>query len=140
MGTDAMEILDGINSVMSEAGVLVLLDIGSAILSAETALGFLDDAQRQKVRLCGAPFVEGAVAAGVLATLGASLDQVSREAQKALRHKAEHLDASAEDRDDSQRDETISSDTVFRHERRGAKSSWAARPAGRRIYSLVRQI
>ena len=113
LGTDAVEILDGINSVMSEAGVLVLLDIGSAILSAETALGFLDDAQRQKVRLCGAPFVEGAVAAGVLATLGASLDQVSREAQKALRHKAEHLHASAEDRDDSQRDETISSDPFF---------------------------
>ena len=39
LGTDATEILDGINSVMSEEGVLVLLDIGSAILSAETALG-----------------------------------------------------------------------------------------------------
>ena len=113
LGTDATEILDGINSVMSEEGVLVLLDIGSAILSAETALGFLDEPQQRKVRLCGAPFVEGAVAAGVLAALGASLDEVSREAQKALRRKAEHLNASAEDRDALQTDETISGSEPF---------------------------
>ena len=95
---------------MSEEGVLVLLDIGSAILSAETALEFLDEPQRQKVRLCGAPLVEGAVAGGVLAALGASLDEVSREAQKALRRKTEHLDGSAEDHDDSPAEETISDD------------------------------
>ncbi|HEY5778748.1 MAG TPA: dihydroxyacetone kinase phosphoryl donor subunit DhaM, partial [Terrimicrobiaceae bacterium] len=64
LGTDATEILEGINAVMGEEGVLVLLDIGSAILSAETAVEFLDEAERMKVRLCGAPFVEGAVAAG----------------------------------------------------------------------------
>jgi multiphosphoryl transfer protein len=105
LGTDATEILDGINSVMSEEGVLVLLDIGSAILSAETALEFLDEAQRRKVRLCGAPLVEGAVAGGVRAALGASLDEVSREAEKALRHKAEHFNAS--DRVDAQAEEAI---------------------------------
>jgi len=43
LGTDATDILDGINEVMTDDGVLVLMDIGSAILSAETALGFLDD-------------------------------------------------------------------------------------------------
>jgi phosphoenolpyruvate-protein phosphotransferase/dihydroxyacetone kinase phosphotransfer subunit len=111
LGTDATEILNGINSVMSDEGVLVLLDIGSAILSAETALEFLDEPQRRKVRLCGAPLVEGAIAAGVLAALGASLDEVRREAQKALRRKTEHLDASAEDHHDSQAEETISGDS-----------------------------
>jgi multiphosphoryl transfer protein len=108
LGTDATEILTSIDSVMGEEGVLVLLDIGSAILSAETALELLDEPQRRKVRLCGAPLVEGAVAAGVLAALGGSLDEVNREAQKALRRKAEHLDASAEDREDSHAKETIS--------------------------------
>jgi len=102
LGTDATEILEGINAVMSEEGVLILLDIGSAILSAETALGFLDEAQRAKVRCSGAPFVEGAVAAGVLATLGSSLEEVSREAEKALRHKTEHLDATSSDSMDAQ--------------------------------------
>jgi multiphosphoryl transfer protein len=108
LGTDATEILDCINSVMSEEGVLVLLDIGSAILSAEAAVQFLDERQRRKVCLCGAPLVEGAVAAGVRAALGASLDEVSREADKALRHKAQHLKASAENSDDSPTEEAIS--------------------------------
>jgi multiphosphoryl transfer protein len=91
LGTDATEILDGINELMNGDGVLVLMDIGSAILSAETALGFLDDTQRAKVRCCGAPFVEGAVAAGVMAALGSTLDQVACEAEAALQHKLEHL-------------------------------------------------
>ena len=78
LGTDATEILESINAVMSEEGVLILLDIGSAILSAEIALGFLEESQRAKVRCCGAPFVEGAVAAGVLAALGSSLEEVTQ--------------------------------------------------------------
>jgi multiphosphoryl transfer protein len=113
LGTDAMEILEGINSVMSEDGVLVLLDIGSAILSAETAFEFLDDAQRPKVRLCGAPFVEGAVAAGVRAALGSTLDEVSSEAQRALRHKTEHLDGSFGNGDDATLQKATSSGGPF---------------------------
>src|SRR5262245_55249768 len=59
-GTNAVEIMEGIQSVMSDEGVLVLMDMGSAILSTETALGFLDESTRAKVRCTGAPFVEGA--------------------------------------------------------------------------------
>ena len=91
LGTNAVEIMETINSVMSDDGVLVLMDIGSALLSTDTALGFLDDAQRQRVRCSPAPFVEGAVAAGVLAALGTSLEEVSREAIKALQQKQQHL-------------------------------------------------
>ena len=98
LGTDATEILESINAVMSEEGVLILLDMGSAILSSEIALGFLEESQRAKVRCCGAPFVEGAVAAGVLAALGANLEEVTREARKALRRKSDHLDAEGEGR------------------------------------------
>ena len=96
LGTDATDILDGINEVMSDDGVLVLMDIGSAILSAETALGFLEDSQRARVRCCAAPFVEGAVAAGVLAALGSSLEEVVAEAEAALRHKQDHLQPAAD--------------------------------------------
>ncbi len=113
LGTDATEILEGINAVMSEEGVLVLLDIGSAILSAETAVEFLDDAQRTKVRLCGAPFVEGAVAAGVLAALGSNLEDIANEAERALRHKTEHLDTSAGNHENIQPVETTSDDGPF---------------------------
>jgi phosphoenolpyruvate-protein phosphotransferase/dihydroxyacetone kinase phosphotransfer subunit len=89
--TDTAEILAGIREVMSDDGVIVLMDIGSAILSAESALGFLDESQRAKVRCCAAPFVEGAVAAGVLAALGSPLEDVVREAEAALGHKQEQL-------------------------------------------------
>jgi phosphoenolpyruvate-protein phosphotransferase/dihydroxyacetone kinase phosphotransfer subunit len=99
LGTDATEILEGIQTVMSEEGVLILMDMGSAILSTETALGFLDESRRAKVRCCGAPFVEGAVAAGVAAALGLSLDEVGREAAKALRHKSEYFGDRSGDRE-----------------------------------------
>ncbi len=95
LGTDATEILDGIQTVMSKDGVLVLMDIGSAILSAETAVEFLDEAQRAKVQLCAAPFVEGAVAAGVLAAVGSNIEQVRKEAERALRRKVHHFEAPA---------------------------------------------
>jgi phosphocarrier protein FPr len=97
LGTDAAEILDAIRAVMSDDGVLILMDIGSAILSAETALGFLEDSERAKVRCCAAPFVEGALAAGVLAALGSPLEEVMREAEGALRHKQEHLQTAGEE-------------------------------------------
>ncbi|KAA6334013.1 Phosphoenolpyruvate-protein phosphotransferase [termite gut metagenome] len=92
LGTDAMEILDAITTVLAtgEAAVL-LMDMGSALLSAEMALDFLDDEAKGKVRLCSAPFVEGAVAATVAAKIGGSIDDVLREASAALSQKSGHL-------------------------------------------------
>lgn len=91
LGTNGVEIMEAITSVMSDEGVLVLMDLGSALLSTDTALEFLDEAQRARVRCSAAPFIEGAVAAGVSATLGSSVDEVNREALGALKQKREHL-------------------------------------------------
>src|SRR5579862_6004695 len=63
LGTDAADIAGAIARVMGDAGVLVLMDIGSAVLSAETAVDLCDEPVRKKVRCCAAPFVEGAIAA-----------------------------------------------------------------------------
>lgn len=90
-GTDATEILEAVNAVMGDEGVLVLMDMGSAVLSAETALDFLDEEVRAKVLLSPAPLVEGGVAAGVAAHLGSSLRETAREAAGALLQKKEHL-------------------------------------------------
>ncbi len=87
LGTNAVEIAEAITAVQSLAGVLVLMDMGSAILSAEMALDLLDEPMRENVRFCPAPFVEGAVAAGVTANLGASLEEVFKEALAALKQK-----------------------------------------------------
>ena len=90
-GTDAMKISQAIASVYSDEGVVVLMDLGSAILSAEMALEFLPDDQRDQVRLCEAPLVEGAIAAFVQAANGANIEQVMAEARGALAAKAAQL-------------------------------------------------
>jgi phosphocarrier protein FPr len=91
LGTDAVEIAEAIVSVKGPDGVLVLMDMGSAILSAETALDLLDEPVRENVRFCAAPFVEGAVASGVTANLGAPLDEVFQEAIASLKQKQNAL-------------------------------------------------
>ncbi|WP_428558917.1 MAG: phosphoenolpyruvate--protein phosphotransferase [Solidesulfovibrio sp. DCME] len=93
IGTDPMQVLAAIESVagQAEGGVLVVMDLGSALMSAETALDFLDEAVRAKVRLCAAPLVEGTVAAAVQAATGASLGEADAEAATALEVKIHQL-------------------------------------------------
>lgn len=91
LGTNAEKIRRAIEAAYSDDGVLVLMDLGSAILSAEMALDFLPEDQRANVRLCAAPMIEGAIAAAVQASLGGNLDQVAAEALGALASKAEGL-------------------------------------------------
>src|SRR6266705_4904289 len=82
LGTSADKILAAIQSVDGPDGVLVLLDLGSAILSAELALEMLSDEQRDRIRLSYAPLVEGAVAAALEASLGRPLAQVQQMAEQ----------------------------------------------------------
>jgi multiphosphoryl transfer protein len=97
LGTDAERVRAALERAMSDDGVLVLMDLGSALMSAEFATELLgDDAAR--VRLSEAPLVEGAVAAAAAARGGATLDEVATEARGALAMKASQLGAdSAED-------------------------------------------
>jgi prolyl-tRNA editing enzyme YbaK/EbsC (Cys-tRNA(Pro) deacylase) len=83
-GTDAMAIAAAIGAADSGAGVVVLMDLGSAVLSAELALDLLDDpAARDRVLLCPAPLVEGAVAAAAAARAGGTLADAAAEARAA---------------------------------------------------------
>jgi multiphosphoryl transfer protein len=93
LGTDATRVLEAIERADQGDGVLVLMDLGSAVLSAEMALDLLPPEQRERVLLCEAPLVEGAVAAAVTAKLGASLEDVAAEARGSLAAKATHLGA-----------------------------------------------
>ncbi len=91
LGTNAMEVYQAIASVYSDDGVLILMDLGSALISAETALDFLPPEKRDKVYLCAAPLVEGAIAAVVAAVAGKSIQQIMVEAQGALTAKVAEL-------------------------------------------------
>lgn len=88
-GTDAVEIAAAIDRASSGDGVLVVMDLGSAILSAEMAREFVQTDAR--VVLSPAPFVEGLVSAVVTASAGASLDAVAGEVRGALEAKRTQL-------------------------------------------------
>jgi phosphoenolpyruvate---glycerone phosphotransferase subunit DhaM len=89
-GTDATEVRRALEKAASPDGVLVLMDLGSAVLSAELALE-LGPPEGVDVRLTAAPMVEGLVAAVVRAVGGADLDTVAREAEAALLPKVTSL-------------------------------------------------
>ncbi|MDQ1740412.1 MAG: multiphosphoryl transfer protein, partial [Pseudonocardiales bacterium] len=92
LGTDALSIKAAIEEVAGPAGAVVLMDLGSAVLSAELALELLEDpSMRDRVVLSAAPLVEGLVAAAVTAAGGADRQAVAAEAQNALLAKAAQL-------------------------------------------------
>jgi phosphocarrier protein FPr len=91
LGTDAMQVYEAIASVYSDDGVLVLMDLGSALMSAEMALEFLPSEQQQHIHLCAAPLVEGAIAAVVAASSNSDIQRVITEVQGALVAKATQL-------------------------------------------------
>ncbi|RDI53088.1 phosphoenolpyruvate--protein phosphotransferase [Nocardia mexicana] len=88
-GTDAVAVAEAIAAADSGAGVLVLMDLGSAVLSAELAVDLLESPH--EVRLCAAPIVEGLVAAVVSAAGGVGLDEAAAEAADALSGKQSQL-------------------------------------------------
>ncbi|PVZ85119.1 dihydroxyacetone kinase subunit DhaM [Serratia sp. S1B] len=91
IGTDAIKVMEAIESVSDAAGIVVLMDLGSALLSAETALELLDPELSARVTLCSAPLVEGTLAAVVAANAGGNLEHVLAEAQGALQGKQAQL-------------------------------------------------
>jgi phosphoenolpyruvate---glycerone phosphotransferase subunit DhaM len=82
LGTDPDRIRLAIEGLEADE-VLVFMDIGSAVLSSETVLEMLEPEVAAKVRLVDAPFVEGAFAAGILASTGANVEECIEAAQDA---------------------------------------------------------
>lgn len=90
-GTDAVEISEAIQSVYSPDGVIVIMDLGSAVLSAQMALEFLEPDMAARVRFCPAPLVEGCISAAVQISLGSDIDTICNEALQALLPKQEQI-------------------------------------------------
>lgn len=81
LGTDAAAVAEAIIKVDRGDGVVIFVDMGSAIISAEMGVEF---AGVERVRVLAAPFVEGLTAGLVRAVGGASLEDVAEEAESAL--------------------------------------------------------
>jgi phosphoenolpyruvate---glycerone phosphotransferase subunit DhaM len=81
-GTDPERIKAAIEDLGSDE-VLVFMDLGSAVLAAETVLEMLSSEDSEKVTLVDAPFVEGAFAAGVIASAGSGAEECVEAAMEA---------------------------------------------------------
>lgn len=87
IGTDALKILDAIKQADSGDGVIILADLGSGIMSAETAIELLNEEQESNskkinVLLADAPIVEGAICAAVESVSGGNLKSVLNAAEE----------------------------------------------------------
>lgn len=76
IGTDIDIILEGINKVYSEDGVVILFDLGSALMNAEMALEFLSEDKNDKVKIIDTALVEGAITGAVEISMDKSLKEI----------------------------------------------------------------
>lgn len=94
-GTDAAAIADAIDALADTDGVLIITDLGSAVLSSELALDLRTSTV--PVRISDGPFVEGITAGLVRAATGGGLDEVATEVSSALAAKQAHAPAASMD-------------------------------------------
>ena len=81
LGTDADLIGEKIRKVYGGDGVLVMVDLGSAVLSTEFAIENLEEPLASATVIADAPFVEGTVAAAIESSFGKSLAEVRAAAE-----------------------------------------------------------
>ena len=82
LGTNVEAILKAIEAAWSESGVAILVDLGGAETNSEMAIEMLPAARRERVVVCNAPIVEGAVMAATEAAGGSTLEQVRAVAEE----------------------------------------------------------
>lgn len=83
IGTSFAKVSAAVEAADGGEGVVVISDLGSALLTAETVLDMLPDDRRSAVAVVDVPFVEGGVAAAVAAESGADLAGVVAAAEDA---------------------------------------------------------
>jgi PTS hybrid protein len=82
LGSSVESIIEAIGRAWSERGVAILVDLGGAETNSEMAIEMLPESRRDRVVVCNAPVVEGAVMAATEAASGATLEAVRRTAEE----------------------------------------------------------
>ena len=88
IGTSAIKIQEAIESIEDCDHILIYADLGSSILSAETALDLVDEDLADKCRMVDCPIVEGALAGVIMAAGSGDVEaavQASEEARGVLK-------------------------------------------------------
>jgi len=85
LGTSFMKVEQALEQALEEGDdVLILLDLGSAVMVTQMAVESLPEEQQQRVQMTNAPLTEGAIAAVVASAGGEGVAAVRRAAEQAL--------------------------------------------------------
>ena len=84
LGTDVAKIIAAIDQVWTDAGVVILVDLGGAETNSEVAIEMQPDDRQDRIRILNAPIVEGAVMAAAEASGGATLSAVQATAEELM--------------------------------------------------------
>ncbi|MFW6001465.1 MAG: dihydroxyacetone kinase phosphoryl donor subunit DhaM [Halanaerobium sp.] len=76
IGTDPDAIEAAVNELDKSDGLIILADLGSAVMSVNMVLDWLDDEIKEKIVLADAPIVEGAVISAIESSMGNSLEDI----------------------------------------------------------------
>jgi len=83
LGTDGGRVLEELRAAANGSGAVVLVDLGSSVLSVRAALNELSPDELRHLSVADAPLVEGAIAAAVAASTGCSHAEAARAAEEA---------------------------------------------------------
>jgi len=79
-GTSFEKISNAIDEIYTDDGVVILMDLGSAVMTTEMVLEMKEG---QNLKMVDCPIVEGAIAASVVAEGGAPIEDVVKAAETA---------------------------------------------------------
>ena len=80
-GTSYEKITNAIDSVYSDDGVIVLMDLGSAVMTTEMVIEDMAMMDKTNIKMVDCPIVEGAISASVVAAGGAPIEDVIESAK-----------------------------------------------------------
>ena len=84
LGTDLAQIRDALDTIWSDKGVAILVDLGGAETNSEMAVEMLPPERQGLATICNAPIVEGAIMAAAEAASGGDLEDVRQAAEEIL--------------------------------------------------------
>ena len=82
LGTSVEAIVKALEAAWSDAGVVIMVDMGGAETNSEMAIEMMPERRRPKIVVCNGPIVEGAVMAATESSSGSTLDRVRRAAEE----------------------------------------------------------
>jgi phosphoenolpyruvate---glycerone phosphotransferase subunit DhaM len=82
LGTNVEAIVKALELAWSDAGVVIMVDMGGAETNSEMAIEMMPERRRPKIVVCNGPIVEGSVMAATESSSGATLDRVRRAAEE----------------------------------------------------------